>query len=383
MVLLHVRLVAALLYGQYTAPEREGIRRLTQAMGVAWTTVVRCEDRLAKQFLLPREAQKKVLHERKSGLLRTLALALLAALVIHPSVQAKLIDFLPFLGKEIFPTMGAALRRGLALLGGGKVTRWLAKWKPWVRSLVAGKAVYEWERRSRGLGNLALEHLAGVGLHLVVAVPGFLSEDIDPQEEWGGLLAEYPHLGGEIQALHWEAGSRKAAEADLVLGLTPTLHWAAGKAQADIVVLHLTKLLRQRTFGPRPISLVGYSLGARIVLRTLRNLGREGVVDVIDHAVLLGTADRATRRLWLQAQLAVSGRFLNLYSPADRLLRVYGATNWGPGKVVGLFPADTEGITDIDATEMVHIPAGPLPIHGGYLPHLGTILHKLHPVALP
>ncbi|RUS19716.1 hypothetical protein BC937DRAFT_87051, partial [Endogone sp. FLAS-F59071] len=70
----------------------------------------------------------------------------------------------------------------------------------------------------------------------------------------------------------------------------------------------------------RPITLVGYSLGARVIFRCLLELGRRGAFGRIESAILAGAPVTPTYADWRIAASAVSGRLVNAYSRNDWVL---------------------------------------------------------------
>jgi len=97
--------------------------------------------------------------------------------------------------------------------------------------------------------------------------------------------------------------------------------------------------------GPqRPVTLVGYSIGARVVMHCLEALDEYAASDsralaLVENAVLLGAPVAATPKRWLRARRVVAGRLVNGFSKRDWMLRlVYRTKAWSIAGVAGAEP---------------------------------------------
>jgi len=80
----------------------------------------------------------------------------------------------------------------------------------------------------------------------------------------------------------------------------------------------LAHVLASGAHGGRPVTLVGYSMGARLVFHCLLELAALRARGVVEAAALLGAPVRADRRgVWAAARAAVAGRLVNGYSSHD------------------------------------------------------------------
>jgi len=87
----------------------------------------------------------------------------------------------------------------------------------------------------------------------------------------------------------------------------------------------LAHVLASGAHGGRPVTLVGYSMGARLVFHCLLELAALRARGVVEAAALLGAPVRADRPgEWAAARAVVAGRLVNGYSSHDwaRALRV-------------------------------------------------------------
>ena len=123
--------------------------------------------------------------------------------------------------------------------------------------------------------------------------------------------------------------------------------WKAGKLLAETIV--------SGNLGVRPITLVGFSLGARLIYSCLIEMARRGVYGLIENVIILGSPITINTDQIAEARSVVSGRFVNGYSKKDWILGyLFRATGGGLLTVAGLSPLkNIEGIENIDCTEFV------------------------------
>ncbi|RCK59184.1 hypothetical protein Cantr_07909 [Candida viswanathii] len=123
--------------------------------------------------------------------------------------------------------------------------------------------------------------------------------------------------------------------------------WKAGKLLADTIV--------SGNLGVRPITLVGFSLGARLIYSCLIELARRGVYGLIENVIILGSPITVKTDQIAEARSVVSGRFVNGYSKKDWILGyLFRATGGGLLTVAGLSPLkNIEGVENIDCTDLV------------------------------
>ncbi|KAF4877452.1 putative membrane protein [Colletotrichum siamense] len=123
--------------------------------------------------------------------------------------------------------------------------------------------------------------------------------------------------------------------------------WAAGLILADSLI--------DRNLGTRPITLVGYSLGARVIFSCLLELARKGAYGLVQNVYLFGSPLIIKKDEWLRARTVVPGRFVNGYSTNDWILAyLFRLTSGGPRKVAGLAKIEeVPFIENFDVTEIV------------------------------
>ena len=123
--------------------------------------------------------------------------------------------------------------------------------------------------------------------------------------------------------------------------------WKAGKILADTLI--------SGNLGVRPITLVGFSLGARLIYSCLIELAKRGGFGLIEDVIILGNPIAVKTDQLALARSVVSGRFINGYSKKDWILGyLFRATGGGLLTVAGLSPIENIfGIENIDCTELV------------------------------
>ncbi|KAG6836550.1 hypothetical protein H0H93_006857 [Arthromyces matolae] len=139
---------------------------------------------------------------------------------------------------------------------------------------------------------------------------------------------------------------------------------AAGRVLAD-VLLH-------RNLGVRPITLIGFSLGARVIFYALLELAKHKAFGIVQDVFMLGATVTASTKSWLEVRSVVSGRLVNAYAKNDWVLNyLFRATSGGVGTVAGLRPIENiPGIENVEVTDKI---AG----HMSYRTFMPLILDQL------
>lgn len=139
---------------------------------------------------------------------------------------------------------------------------------------------------------------------------------------------------------------------------------AAGAVLADI--------LMNRNLGVRPITLVGFSLGARVIFYALVELAKHKAYGIIQDVILLGATVTAPTRVWHDVRGVVAGRLINGYARNDWILNyLFRATTGGMNTVAGLRPIEkVPGLENVDVTDKI---SG----HMSYRIYMPVILEQL------
>ncbi|KAF7340901.1 DUF726-domain-containing protein [Mycena sanguinolenta] len=122
---------------------------------------------------------------------------------------------------------------------------------------------------------------------------------------------------------------------------------AAGSVLADV--------LMQRHLGVRPITLIGFSLGARVIFYALIELAKHKAFGIVQDVFILGTTVSVPTRMWCETRSVVSGRYVNAFARNDWVLNyLFRATSGGVGTVAGLRPVENvPGLENVDVTDKI------------------------------
>ncbi|EHK40369.1 hypothetical protein TRIATDRAFT_42639 [Trichoderma atroviride IMI 206040] len=136
----------------------------------------------------------------------------------------------------------------------------------------------------------------------------------------------------------------------------------AGQLLADALI--------NKVQGERPVTLMGYSLGAATIHACLQSLAERHAFGLVDTVILIGTPAPSSSAHWRTIRPVVSGKIFNVYSENDMVLGfVYRMHSLALG-VAGLQPIkDVNGIVNVNLSDSV---SG----HLRYPSLTGEILHK-------
>ncbi|KAJ2848113.1 hypothetical protein GGI22_005802, partial [Coemansia erecta] len=134
----------------------------------------------------------------------------------------------------------------------------------------------------------------------------------------------------------------------------------------------IADLLLQRVQGQRPVTLIGYSVGARLIFYALLELASMSAYGLIEDVYLFGAPVVASEEEWRTAASVVGGRFVNAYSTKDWILSFfYRTTSLGRRSVAGLQPiSGVNGLENVDVSEDV-------PGHNAYREVMPKLLQGL------
>ncbi|KAK4144690.1 uncharacterized protein C8A04DRAFT_11294 [Dichotomopilus funicola] len=131
--------------------------------------------------------------------------------------------------------------------------------------------------------------------------------------------------------------------------------WAVSLDRATMAGLILADSLIDRNLGTRPVTLVGYSLGSRVIFSCLQELAKKGAYGLVQNVYLFGSPVVVKTDEYLRARAVVSGRFVNGYNRNDWILGyLFRLTNGGIRRVAGLAAIeDVPGLENMDVSEFV------------------------------
>jgi hypothetical protein len=120
----------------------------------------------------------------------------------------------------------------------------------------------------------------------------------------------------------------------------------AGEVLADALI--------NKAQGERPVTLIGYSLGSRVIYSCLKSLAERKAFGLVESVVFIGSPVPSTANNWRVMRSVVSGQVINVYSENDYILAfLYRATSIQFG-VAGLQQiSDVEGVDNLDLSKEV------------------------------
>ena len=97
--------------------------------------------------------------------------------------------------------------------------------------------------------------------------------------------------------------------------------WNVGMVRAEKAGAVLADaVMRSKLHGDRPVSLVGYSLGARAIYACLMVLAERRHFGIVENVVMMGTPAPSESRVWLTLKSVVCGRLVNVFCEDDYIL---------------------------------------------------------------
>ncbi|KAF9528129.1 hypothetical protein CPB83DRAFT_358156 [Crepidotus variabilis] len=392
----------------YDARSRVLLEHVAYTLGLGWLDVVRFEKRVSEALEIQEDVEtlrnEEVVEEvRKKGRGRRYMMLGLATLggglviglsagLLAPVIGLGLAGALTTVGVTgtgafLGGTAGAAvITTGGVLTGSGIAVRGMAKRTQQVRTFDI----------------LPLHNNKRV--NCILTVPGFmngLNDDVrlpfsvlDPIVGDVFSILWEPEMiretGSALQILTGEVLSQigmTVLQATVMTGLMSALQWpiiltklgylidnpwsnaldrakAAGKVLADVLL--------KRHMGVRPISLIGFSLGARVIFYALLELAQQKAYGIVQDVFLLGATLTVSSSLWIDTRSIVSGRYVNAFARNDWVLNyLFRATSGGVGTVAGLRPImGVQGLENVDVTDKI---AG----HMSYRTFMPLILDQL------
>jgi hypothetical protein len=376
----------------YDARSRQLLEKVGGYLEVPWLEICRFEKRVTDALEMQEEASKENWNEddhmesrRKMALKKRYVMMGLAtvggSLVI--GLSAGLLA--PVIGAGLaagFTTIGVAGTSGfLAGAGGAAVITTSA-------ALSGGTiAVRAANRRTGAVKTFEYRPLHNnKRVNLIVTISGWMNGKVDdvrlPYSTVDPIMGDIysvlwepemlRSMGDTINILATEAltqGLQQVLGSTILVALMASLQlpivltklsylidnpWTVSQARADMAGLILADSLIDRNLGTRPITLVGFSLGSRVIFGCLKELANRGAFGVVQNVYLFGTPVVAKKDEYIRAKSVVPGRFVNGYATNDWILGyLFRATSGGILRVAGLAPVEVSGIENINVTDLV------------------------------
>jgi len=166
--------------------------------------------------------------------------------------------------------------------------------------------------------------------------------------------------------------------------------WTMATERADRAGVELAKNLIDSNAGHRPVVLVGFSMGARVIYSCLKELARHQEIwedhqqkkklppskrkqkdsyrgeeqlkyirepaSIVEDAILMGTPNHISLKSWEACRRVVAGRLVNCYSRKDLILSLMFQMKKFQGilrAICGTSPVTVNGVENYDVTDLV------------------------------
>lgn len=147
--------------------------------------------------------------------------------------------------------------------------------------------------------------------------------------------------------------------------------FSVARARAEKAGEVLADALINKAQGERPVTLIGYSLGARVIYSCLMSLAKRRAFGLIESVVLIGAPTPSTTSDWRVMRSVVASRLVNVYSENDYVLGFLYRTSSVQLGVAGL--QKIEGIPSVENVDVSETVSG----HLRYRYLVGSILKKI------
>ncbi|KAH7328940.1 hypothetical protein B0I35DRAFT_507320 [Stachybotrys elegans] len=377
----------------YDARSRILLERVGKSLDIGWIDICRFEKKVTDALEMQQAAEKENWNEdqhlearRKAAQTKRYVMMGLATvgggLVIGLSAGLAA------------PLIGAGLAAGFTTIGVGGTSSFLAgaggaaiitSGAAASGSYIGGKAA---NRRTGAVQTFEYRPLHNnKRVNLIITVSGWLTGKVDdvrlPYSTVDPIMGDVysvlwepemlKSMGETINILATEAltqGLQQILASTILMGLMAALQlpivltklaylidnpWAVSLDRATAAGLILADSLIDRNLGTRPITLLGYSLGSRVIFSCLQELARKGAYGLVQNVYLFGSPIVVNKDEYIRARTVVDGRFVNGYNRNDWILGyLFRLTSGGIRRVAGLAPIeDLPWIENIDVTELV------------------------------
>ncbi|KAL4793323.1 hypothetical protein BDV19DRAFT_380269 [Aspergillus venezuelensis] len=131
--------------------------------------------------------------------------------------------------------------------------------------------------------------------------------------------------------------------------------FSVAKARSDKAGEVLADAIISKVQGERPITLIGYSLGSRVIYSCLQTLHKRHAYGLVETAILMGAPTPSDTPDWRRIRRVVSGRLVNVYSENDAVLAFLYRTSSLQLGVAGLQPIENvPGVENLDVSDIIN-----------------------------
>lgn len=130
--------------------------------------------------------------------------------------------------------------------------------------------------------------------------------------------------------------------------------FSVAKARSDKAGVVLADALINKVQGERPVNLIGYSLGSRVIYSCLQTLVKRKAYGLVESVILMGSPIPSDTDHWRSMRSVVSGRLVNVWSENDGVLALLYRTSSLQLGVAGLQPVEgLSGVENLDVSELI------------------------------
>ncbi|KZO96421.1 DUF726-domain-containing protein [Calocera viscosa TUFC12733] len=392
----------------YDSRSRVLLERVAVKLGLGWLDVVRFEKRITDALEIEEnveqlENSEVVQTRKKAAVKRRLVLMGLATLggglVIGLSAGL------------LAPVIGAGLGAAFTTIGVGGTAAFLGG-TAGAAAITTGGVLTGSGIALKGMArrttNVKIFNLLPLHNHrrvnCIVTIPGFMSS---LQDDVRLPFSVLDPIVGDVFSIFWEPEmmqetgnalrilttevltqvGQTVLQATVMTGLMSALTWPLVLTKLGYLIdnpwsnaldravaagLILADVLRKRALGVRPVTLIGFSLGARVIFYAMVELAKQRAFGIVQDVVLLGATITASTKTWHTVRSVVAGRMVNAYARNDWVLNyLFRASVGGLYTVAGLRPIeDVPGLENVDVTDKI---AG----HASYRVYMPVILHQI------
>ncbi|KAI1467626.1 DUF726-domain-containing protein [Daldinia caldariorum] len=377
----------------YDARSRVLLERVGKDLEVPWIDICRFEKRVTDALEMQQQAEKENWNEEEHlENRRKLALKRRYVMMGLATVGGGLVIGLS--AGLLAPLIGAGLAAGFTTIGVGGTSSFLAgaggaaiitSGAAASGSFMGGKAA---NRRTGAVKTFEYRPLHNnKRVNLIVTISGWMTSKVDdvrlPFSTVDPVMGDIysilwepemlTSMGDTINILATEAltqGLQQVLGSTILISLMAALQlpvvlskltylidnpWAVSLDRAWAAGLILADSLIDRNLGTRPITLVGYSLGSRVIFACLLELARKGAYGLVQNVYIFGSPVVVKKEEFIKARTVVAGRFVNGYNRTDWILGyLFRLTNGGIRRVAGLASIeDIPGLENLDCTDFV------------------------------
>nr|ODN85187.1 hypothetical protein L203_05139 [Cryptococcus depauperatus CBS 7841] len=370
----------------FDARSRTFLMQIAASLGFGWLDVIRFENRITEALEIQEGMEKtnqgEIIEGRRKAARNKRYAMMGGGLVIGLSAGL----MAPFIGAGLgtaFATIGITGTSGFLAGAGGAAM--ITTGGVLTGANIAGKGM---ARRTREVRTFELRPLHNnKRVSCFITVGGFMASKVDdvrlPFSVLDPVVGDVfsvlwepemmAEMGGALKILTSEILTQvgqQVLQATIMTALMSALQWPLILTKLGYLIdnpwsnaldraraagLLLADVLIQRHAGVRPISLIGFSLGARTIFYCLVELARQKAYGLVQDVIIFGATVTAPQATWLEARSVVSGRFVNCYASNDWMLGyLFRATSGGLNTVAGLRPVMlVNGLENVDVTEII------------------------------